>query len=112
MTATFVPGPSARFLDTLQGTKLTKQFDFMDQGRTFSCSVEAPTHVGMGPWWFFKLDSESNTRYAPFEASAGDTLESVKTRVIAYYAELLATRARPAHARPAWVKREPVAGQG
>lgn len=81
-----------------------KEFEFIDDGRTFSCSVETPRHEGMRPWWFFQLDCEKNTRYAPFEASATDTPRSVKKRIIAYYAELQAIKARPAYVRPAWRK--------
>jgi hypothetical protein len=81
---------------------LTKDFEFVDAGRTFYCTVERPRHAGMEAWWWFKLDTEENTRYAPFEASPSDTKESVSRRVIAYYADLLAIKARPVHQRPKW----------
>lgn len=77
-------------------------FDFEDNGRTFFCTVEAPRHAGMPPWWWFRLDNSDSTRYAPFEALATDTKQSVKKRVIAYYAEVLAIKARPVHQRPTW----------
>jgi hypothetical protein len=83
-----------------------KEFEFVDEGRTFFCSVEVPRQQGMAPWWWFRLDSESTTRHAPFEASPSDTRQSVRTRILAYYAELLAIRARPAHQRPVWRKPE------
>jgi hypothetical protein len=83
-----------------------KEFEFVDAGRTFFCSVEVPSQEGMAPWWWFRLDSGGSTRYAPFEASASDTKQSVRTRIIAYYAELLAIEARPAYQRPAWRKPE------
>jgi hypothetical protein len=83
---------------------VTKEFEFVDEGRTFFCSVEAPQHIGMQPWWWFRLDTGKTTRYAPFEASAKDTKQSVQARIIAYYAEVLAIQARPVHPRPVWRK--------
>lgn len=84
--------------------KMTKDFEFVDGGRTFFCSVEVPRQAGMRPWWWFRLDTSESTRYAPFEASPTDTKESVQARIIAYYAALLATEARPAYQRPVWQK--------
>jgi hypothetical protein len=81
---------------------VTKDFEFIDSGRTFFCSVEVPKQAGMPPWWWFRLDTEESTRYAPFEASPNDTQQSVQARIIAYYAELLAIKARPVHQRPVW----------
>jgi hypothetical protein len=66
----------------------------------------------MQPWWWFRLDTSESTRYAPFEASPNDTQESVQARIIAYYAALLATEARPAYQRPAWQKPKPAAPAG
>ena len=83
-----------------------KEFEFVDAGRTFFCSIEVPRQAGMAPWWWFRLANEKGTRYAPFEASPGDTKKSVQARIIAYYAELLAIQARPAHQKPAWRKPE------
>ena len=85
---------------------MTKEFEFVDAGRRFFCKVEAPLHAGMPPWWWFRLDNGESTRYAPFEASANDTKQSVQARIIAYYAELLAIEARPAFQRPVWRKPE------
>jgi hypothetical protein len=80
-------------------------FEFDDSGRHFVCSVETPSHAGMQPWWWFSVTTEgANTRYAPFEASNSDTKQSVKTRIVAHYEEVLAIKARPVHARPAWQK--------
>ena len=80
---------------------MTQEFEFVDGGQTFFCTMEAPRHAGMPPWWWFRLESrDRNTRYAPFAASPKDTKESVKKRIIAYYTELLAIEARPV--RPAY----------
>ena len=89
-----------------------KDFEFVDEGRTFFCSVEMPKHAGMSPWWWFRLDNGTSTRYAPFEASATDTKKSVQARILAYHAELLRIEARPAYQRPAWRKPEPAAPPG
>jgi hypothetical protein len=89
--------------------KVIKEFEFIDEGRKFFCSVELPKQAGMKPWWWFRLDSASSTRYAPFEASSSDTKQSVQERIVAYYAALLAIEARPVHQRPVWRKPEPAA---
>ena len=83
-----------------------REFQFVDGERTFFCSVEVPSREGMAPWWWFRVDSSGNTRYAPFEAKSNDTTESVRRRIIAYYAELLAIQARPAYQKPPWRKPE------
>jgi len=85
---------------------LIKGFEFVDAGRTFVCNVETPRHEGMDPWWFFSLPRESNTRHAPFAASPSDTKQSVQDRIVTYYEELLAIRARPVHPRPQWKRPE------
>jgi hypothetical protein len=84
--------------------KVIKEFEFVDEGRKFFCSVEVPRQKGMPPWWWFRLDTGTSTRYAPFEASATDTKQSVQARIVAYYAQLLAIEARPVHQRPVWQK--------
>jgi len=86
--------------------QVIKEFEFVDAGRKFFCSVEVPRQTGMRPWWWFRLDTGTSTRYAPFEASANDTKQSVQERIVAYYAELLAIEARPVHQRPVWQKPE------
>jgi hypothetical protein len=83
---------------------VTKDFQFEDAGNTFICSVEAPRHAGMPPWWWFRLDTGDSTRYAPFEALPSDTQKSVQLRIIAYYAQLLVIKARPVFRKPHWTK--------
>ena len=78
----------------------------MDAGRKFFCKVEAPLHAGMPPWWWFRLDTSESTRYAPFEALPTDTKQSVQPRIVAYYEQVLAIKARPVHQRPVWRKPE------
>ena len=44
-------------------------------------------------------------RYAAFHSKAGDTQASIKPRMVAYYAQVLADRARPPAPRPGWGRR-------
>lgn len=89
---------------------MISNFQFDDSGRHFVCTVETPSHAGMQPWWWYSVVAEGDTtRYAPFEASPRDTKESVKKRIIAHYAEVLAIKARPVHARPTWQRPAPAA---
>lgn len=84
---------------------MISDFEFEDEGRKFTCSVETPRHAGMPPWWFFSVATENGTtRYAPFEAAPGDTKKSVQARIIKHYEEVLAIKARPVHPRPVWQK--------
>ena len=75
---------------------MIKGFDFEHDGRTFSCCVEAPLKSRPEKWWWFRVSTDDRHRYAPFEAAATDTRASVEKRILAYYASLLAARARPA----------------
>jgi hypothetical protein len=89
---------------------LIKNFEFEDGGRQFTCTVETPSHAGMPPWWWFSVASEGGTtRYAPFEAVSSDTKKSVQARIVAYYEEVLAIKARPVHPRPQWQRPAPAA---
>ena len=75
---------------------MIKGFDFEHDGKTFSCCVEAPLKSRPEKWWWFRVSTDDRHRYAPFEASASDTRANVEKRILAYYASLLAARARPA----------------
>ena len=86
-----------------------REFEFVEEGKTFRCSVEVPHRTGMAPWWWFSVDTGTNTRYAPFEAAPTDTERSVRKRITAYYAELLAIQARPVLQRPSWQNRQKTA---
>lgn len=87
---------------------MTKDFEFEDAGRKFVCKVETPRHAGMPPWWFFSVATEAGTtRYAPFEATASDTRQSVQARIVKHYEEVLAIKARPVHPRPQWQRPAP-----
>ena len=84
---------------------MIKKFEFVDDGRTFACCVEAPLQSRPELWWWFSVSTDERHRYAPFEAAPGDTQAGVRKRILAYYEGLLAARARPA-ANP-WRRPDP-----
>lgn len=72
-------------------------FEFVDAGRTFTCSVEAPRAARPESWWWFRVAPDTrDQRYAPFRAAADDTRDGVRARIVAYYDDLVARRALPA----------------
>jgi hypothetical protein len=83
---------------------LVRAFEFEDNGLTFTCSVEKPRAGKTESWWWFGVAGDGN-RYAPFQASAADTQESVRTRIVHYYTDRLARRAMPAVVRQHWASR-------
>ncbi|MGH7634761.1 MAG: hypothetical protein ACRENC_13585 [Gemmatimonadaceae bacterium] len=83
---------------------MLKPFDFQDNGRTFSCRTEGPTASRTESWWWFEVSGDTN-RYAPFQAKSGDTQDSVRSRIAAYYADLLFKRSQPPQPRQHWAHR-------
>jgi hypothetical protein len=77
---------------------MTGAFSFEHGGRTYSCTTEKRKTPPAGTWWWFTVSSDSN-RYAPFEAVAGDTQQSIRSRIVAYYEHRLWARAQPAAPR-------------
>jgi hypothetical protein len=80
---------------------------FEDGGRIFDGRVERrrtarraappqgrPDESREGAWWWFRVSGDAQ-RYAPFHSAADDTAASVRSRIVAYYADLLARRAQP-----------------
>jgi hypothetical protein len=79
---------------------------FEDEGRTLTCrSGPSPATPGTN-WWWLDVSGESQ-RYAAFRTEPTDTKENLRTRMIAYYAQLLVDRARPREIRPQWTKPAP-----
>jgi hypothetical protein len=70
---------------------MTGAFHFVDGGRAYACRVEEPHGGRPEAWWWFDVAGDGN-RYAPFRAAVGDTEESVRARIVAYYEERLARR--------------------
>jgi hypothetical protein len=83
----------------------TTTVEFIDGGRTFSCSVAPRRASESALWWWFRVSSDMANRYAPFLAESDDTPTSVQARVVAYYDDLLARRAAPAV--PRWQRARP-----
>jgi hypothetical protein len=69
----------------------TGAFDFVDNGRTYKCRVEALTRGRSDAWWWFGVSGD-DSRYAPFQATDDDTPASVRPRVVAYYEDRIARR--------------------
>jgi len=78
-----------------RGILVTESFEFEDAGRTFSCMTEALSKARSDVWWWFRVSTDDRHRYAPFQASPDDTKTSVRTRIVAYYDDLLVRRAAP-----------------
>jgi hypothetical protein len=83
---------------------MLSEFQFVDDGRTFTCKVEKPRAPRTESWWWFGVSGDGH-RYAPFQADAKDTQKSVQARIVAYYNEHLARRAAPAMQRQHWSQR-------
>src|SRR3954453_1114640 len=77
------------------------RMDFTDGDRTFTCRAEASRATPGTLWWWVSVTGESS-RYAAFRAESGDTATSLRPRIVAYYEELLAVRARPVVTRAHW----------
>lgn len=69
-------------------------FTFEQDGRTYVCTTEERKTPPAGTWWWFAVSSDPQ-RYAPFEAVAGDTQRSIRSRIVAYYEHRLWVRAQP-----------------
>ncbi len=76
---------------------------FQDSGRTFTCKAESSIHTPGVLWWWFGV-SDDDTRYAAFRCTPGDASTSLERRIVAFYEEVLATRARPRIMRKPWNK--------
>lgn len=83
---------------------MLKSFTFENGGRTYQCRVEEPRGSRTQAWWWFDV-SDDGQRYAPFEATDGDTEATVRERVLAYYDHLLVRRAEPPAQKQHWARR-------
>jgi hypothetical protein len=85
-----------------------KLMEFQDGDRTFTCRAETSPATPGTLWWWMSVTGESS-RYAAFRAEASDTAPTLRPRIIAYYEQLLADRARPALFKPHWSQRRAAA---
>lgn len=81
-----------------------KQMEFQEGDRTFVCRAESSPATPETLWWWVSITGESS-RYAAFRVEAGDTERQLRPRILAYYEQLLADRARPAMVRAHWAQR-------
>ena len=80
--------------------------EFQGEGRTLTCrSGPSPATPGTN-WWWLNVSGESQ-RYAAFRTEPSDTAENVQPRMLAYYVQLLADRARPREIRGGWSRPAP-----
>lgn len=85
-----------------------KLLEFKDGDRTFVCRAESSPATPGTLWWWISVSGESS-RYAAFRAERDDTEQKLRPRILAYYAQVLADRARPPMVREHWAKRRAAA---
>jgi hypothetical protein len=80
--------------------------EFESEGRTLTCR-RGPSPATPGTdWWWLTVSGESQ-RYAAFRTEPGDTAKNLPPRILAYYTQLLADRARPREIRTTWSRPAP-----
>jgi hypothetical protein len=80
--------------------------EFREGERLFTCRAASSPATPTTVWWWISVTGESQ-RYAAFRVEKGDTAPNLRPRIIAYYEQLLADRARPREVRPHWGNRRP-----
>jgi hypothetical protein len=86
-------------LDSITDNKdnsVMEAFKFEHDGRTFSCTIEGPGANRTERWWWFGVSTDDRHRYAPFQVDSADTQQSVRSRIVTYYDDLMVRRAMPA----------------
>ncbi|MBX7118280.1 MAG: hypothetical protein K1X31_04690 [Gemmatimonadaceae bacterium] len=63
---------------------MTKEFQFTENERTYTCTVEARAGDPSDAWWWFAVSGDQQ-RYAPFRMERADTQASVRKRIVAFY---------------------------
>lgn len=86
---------------------MIRDFEFEEDGRKFVCRVQARPLTPDDAWWWFDVSGDRQ-RYAPFQAGTADTQKGVKSKIVAFYANVLEARARPAEPRSHWARRRKV----
>jgi hypothetical protein len=80
---------------------MLQPFTFEADDRLFTCQIEQGRSRLAQAWWWFTVSGESH-RFAPFQPVADDTIDSVRSRVLSYYRELVARRALTLDQRESW----------
>ncbi|HEY7395767.1 MAG TPA: hypothetical protein VH559_13025 [Gemmatimonadaceae bacterium] len=83
-----------------------KLLEFKDGDLTFTCEAKSSPATPGTVWRWMSVTGESQ-RYAAFRAVSGDTRADLRQRILAFYANLLAERARPREVRGHWGTRRP-----
>jgi hypothetical protein len=83
---------------------MIRGFEFEEEGRTYVCCVEARRSTPDDAWWWFNVSGDRQ-RYAPFQAVSADTQKAVRSKIVAFYLNLLEARARPVEPRSHWGRR-------
>jgi hypothetical protein len=81
-----------------------KLMEFQEGNRTFVCRAESSPATPGTLWWWISVTGESS-RYAAFRAESGDTEQKLRPRILAYYEQMRADRARPFVPRQHWSQR-------
>lgn len=81
-----------------------KLMEFKDGDRVFVCRAESSPATPRTLWWWISVTGESS-RYAAFHAESGDTEARLRPRILAFYQQMLADRARPPMVRQHWAQR-------
>jgi len=97
MVATAVHGESFKGL-------LMELVEFQEGERTFTCRAASSPATPGTLWWWITVTGEAQ-RYAAFRTQPDDTPRNLKTRILAYYAKLVADRERPREIRSHWAQR-------
>jgi hypothetical protein len=87
----------------MESVMTIKGFDFEHDSKTYHCTVAPLRPQGDEAWWWFNVSGDPN-RYAPFHAAKSDTRDSVRTRIVEYYANHIARRLAPPVPRGRWQK--------
>jgi len=81
--------------------------EFQDGDRTFKCEAKSSPATPDTMWWWMTVSGESQ-RYAAFRVEPTDNFAHVRSRMLAYYRQLIIDRERPRIVKPHWSSR-PVA---
>jgi len=74
---------------------------FEDNGRTLTCRRASSPATPGTTWWWLEVSGDAQ-RYAAFGVEPSDTPENVRTRMLAWHAQMLIERARPREVRQRW----------
>jgi hypothetical protein len=78
--------------------------EFQEGERTFTCRAASSPATPGTLWWWITVTGESQ-RYAAFRTQPDDTPKNLRTRILAYYVQLVADRERPREVRSHWAQR-------